>query len=171
MVKHFRAVDVGFFSNLFGIKESQTDSYLRDGRHASTLAEYMSENMEWQIQGCPAHFVAYGGCVKGTDGRLLTEDNRSGQASVKTIAKTGIKFQMSKYVGSGRSCSRQDLLESIGFVNYYIVCDVTSSKGWTFYQVLADDLKKAVELYELDTDGWSQQQFLNWYNRLYPSNS
>ena len=63
--------------------------------------------------------------VRGTDGFRL--DHATGSkllVSVKSAAKTNVKFQLSAHTGAGRACSEQDLLDSIAQAATIVVVDV-----------------------------------------------
>lgn len=63
--------------------------------------------------------------VRGTDGfRLDPATGAKLLVSVKSAAKTNVKFQLSSHTGAGRACSEQDLLDSISQAATIVVVDV-----------------------------------------------
>lgn len=63
--------------------------------------------------------------VRGTDGfRVDPATGAKLLVSVKSAAKTNVKFQLSAHTGAGRTCSEQDLLDSISQAATIVVVDV-----------------------------------------------
>jgi len=131
-------------------------TYLTDGRVAAKFAEIWVSN----LYGLN---LATNSNEKGSDAFLPTDvpmlGNDTLSASVKTLTKSGIKFQMSKFVGSGRTCTKDDLLNSILEAYLMAVVDIIDFPNVLVTVVKQKTLVKAVINGNLTLTGWNREKY------------
>lgn len=88
-------------------------SKFRDPRITSWFAEIWGE----RLFGYKRHLSSN---HPGSDGALALGNIGRFDISVRCFNTNGIKFQKSKFVGSGRSATPEDLIESVESVERYV---------------------------------------------------
>jgi hypothetical protein len=81
------------------------------------------------------------------------------RVGVRSLTKSGIKFQMSKFTGSGRTCTIEDLRTSIAAMDFEIVMDIVDSPIVHMVPVKAEDLMGLVTAGELTPSGLNRSSF------------
>ncbi len=97
----------------------------------------------------------------GYDGYIDSENTLQGviAVAIRSIGKSGIKFQQSKFIGSGRKCTVEDLVDSLKHVDYEIVIDITSFPDVLMLPIKSDILLNFVRDGLLKPSGWSKNKF------------
>jgi len=81
--------------------------------------------------------------------------------SIRSLTKSGVKFQLSKYIGSGRKCDVEDLIKSLRACDFEIVVDICQFPVVQFCPVTSHELLEFVKNGKLGIGGWRQKQFYN----------
>lgn len=100
----------------------------RDGRVAAPWLEEWASNL-YRFDKHANSNTAY------TDGQVETNGIGPIGVQVKSLTQGGVKFQQSKFVGSGRSCEQADLERSIRAVDKFCVVDITQFPFLEFYLI------------------------------------
>jgi len=98
----------------------------------------------------------------GTDGAVDVGELGAMEVSVKCLTRGGVKFQKSKYVGSGRKCTPADLLTSLAETSKVLVVDIRDFPTVCFVPVDTKDLMAAASAGLLTPSGWSDSKFFGW---------
>lgn len=130
----------------------------RDGRVASRFAEHWVAELYAVNKVANANEAGYDAVLEGPVGDW--------RVSVKSLTKSGVKFQHSRYIGSGRSCSAADLEESIRDVDFVIVVDIREFPVVRTIPVAQETLLRLVDEGLLRPTGLSPEQF---YDRVLAS--
>ena len=140
------------------ITKEQTIQAFRDGRVASRFSELWAATMFtlylYQNKNHPS-----------ADGYYTLPDNSKIEVSIRTLTARGIKFQDSKFIGAGRSCSMTDLKASIRRTDQWIVMDVAGFPKIDGYKVKCAVLEHWIDAGELTPAGLSYSRFAIQLNR------
>jgi hypothetical protein len=82
--------------------------------------------------------------------------------SVRCFNTNGIKFQKSKFIGSGRHTTPDDLLESLESVERYVVVDLRQFPLLRFYPIDSKLLLRLVRQGKLTASGITSKRFDAW---------
>ena len=82
--------------------------------------------------------------------------------SVRCFNRNTIKFQKSKFIGSGRAATANDLIESIESVERVVVVDLRKFPLLRFIPVDSKTLLKLIRLGKLSPSGISPARFDTW---------
>jgi hypothetical protein len=82
--------------------------------------------------------------------------------SVRCFNKNTIKFQKSKFIGSGRSATTNDLIESVESVERVVVVDLRRFPLLRFIPLDSKSLLKLIRLGKLSPSGISPGRFDAW---------
>jgi hypothetical protein len=124
--------NISFGFNGVLLCNSFLEKAFKDARTASKFSEKCAEELTKQ------YHVSFGGnhCKVLFDDSDVHKDANlyvGGSAyplSVRCLTKNGVKFQLNKFVGSGRSCSMDDLKHSIAAYPCVFVFDITNFNDW-----------------------------------------
>ena len=130
-------------------------SKFRDPRITSWFAEIWGE----RLFGYKRHVSSN---HPGSDGAVAMGDIGRFDISVRCFNTNGIKFQKSKFIGSGRSATQDDLIESVESVERYVLVDLRLFPLLSFYPIDSKALLKLIRLGKLTTTGISQARFDRW---------
>lgn len=138
---------------------------LKNATVASQKVELMVEEQDWPINGGVGEFCLMPGSSE-YDGIFEDEERKEYLVSIKTAGLGAIKFQMSAYVGSGRGCTKKDLLYSLNAVDYFIIARIMYPNigEATFWLIPSKKLIQEVNSGNLTPNGWSFKKFLQWLN-------
>ncbi len=82
--------------------------------------------------------------------------------SVRCFCRNTIKFQKSKYIGSGRRASDADLIDSIDSVERYVLVDLRRFPRMRFVPLDSKALLRLIRQGRLTTSGISPRRFDEW---------
>lgn len=98
----------------------------------------------------------------GSDAKINLGNIGRFEISVRCFNKNTIKFQKSKFIGSGRRASLDDLYQSIEDVERVVVVDLRRFPLLRFIPLDSKPLLKLVRLGKLTTTGISPSRFDAW---------
>jgi hypothetical protein len=98
----------------------------------------------------------------GSDGAMSLGDIGRFDISVRCFNTNGIKFQKSKFIGSGRHTTPDDLLESLESVERYVVVDLRQFPLLRFYPIDSKLLLRLVRQGKLNGSGITSKRFDAW---------
>jgi hypothetical protein len=127
----------------------------QDPRVTSWFAEIWGE----RLFGYKKHFSSN---HPGSDARIELGDMGRFDISVRCFMRNTIKFQKSKFIGSGRKATAEDLLESIESVERVVVTDLRAFPLLRFIPLDSKVLLKLVRLGKLTQSGISPTRFDAW---------
>jgi hypothetical protein len=100
----------------------------------------------------------------GSDAQIAIGNLGRFEISVRCFNKGAIKFQKSKYIGSGRTATRQHLVDSVNDVERVVVVDISRFPELTLYPIDSKDLLGEIWAGTLTTSGFTPKRFRNWLN-------
>ena len=127
----------------------------RDPRVTSWFAEIWGET----LFGYKKHLSSN---HPGSDAALNLGSLGRFDIAVRCFYGSTIKFQKSKFIGSGRSATPEDLSESIERVERYVVVDLRQFPRMRFVPLDSKALMRKVRLGTLTTAGISPKRFDSW---------
>jgi hypothetical protein len=127
----------------------------RDPRITSWFAEIWGE----RLFGYKKHMSSN---HAGSDGAIQMGDIGRFDISVRCFNNNGIKFQKSKFIGSGRKATPDDLIESIESVERYVLVDLRRFPLLSFYPIDSKALLRLIRNGKLTTSGIGQSRFDQW---------
>lgn len=133
------------------VTENKTISLLQNGRVSGFIAEDWAEtltNLSKSTNACQPSFDL---------SEPVGADTTS--VSVRTLTKNGVKFQDSKRIGKGRSCSVSELKEDIKAKDFVIVVDVTKVPEIRLVKLRSANILDWVTKEKLGTGGISRERF------------
>ena len=156
-IVHF---DVDAIANALKLDPPQIESAMRDGRGAWPFSEFWGEKL--------FEFVKHSNSNEpSSDGAVALEQLRNVNVSVKALSKNGVKFQQSKFVGFGRTTTKENLIASVESCDRVIVVDITDFPVVRFIPLDGTRLVSAVYQGKLTTNGWSKAQLVRWLDETY----
>jgi hypothetical protein len=87
--------------------------------------------------------------------------------SNKCLTSAGVKFQASKYTGSGRTCTQENLLESLDATELVQVVDVTDMPKVRIITLHTRLLRAEVRAGRLTPSGWSKTRLEEFLSQHY----
>jgi hypothetical protein len=136
----------------FRISEESVRELFHNGRFVSWLAEYwVRDAFKLSLYSNKNH--------ASSDGYHALPDNSQVEHSIRVITARGIKFQASKNMGAGRSCTLNDLKDNIRKTERWIVVDVVQFPRITFYRLKCSVLERWIDNGELTTSGLPYNRF------------
>ncbi|HZO97033.1 MAG TPA: hypothetical protein VFB42_06640 [Gaiellaceae bacterium] len=89
------------------------------------------------------------------------------RVSNKCLTKSGVKFQDSRFVGSGRNCTLDDLKQSLDDNDLVQVVDITEVPKIRLVTVRARDLREEADSGNLTPSGWKREKFYEFLEHVY----
>jgi hypothetical protein len=117
--------------------EISTDAVLKefkDGRVISRFTEHWCAELYNFVKNDSSDAEGFDGFIPSTGGL------GNQKIAVRTLTARGIKFQQSKYIGSGRQCTQDNLIESLQKADYELVVDCTDFPIVLFIPIKTSDL-------------------------------
>lgn len=103
----------------------------------------------------------------GSDARIDLGAIGRFDISVRCFMRNTIKFQKSKYIGSGRSATLDNLIESVESVERVVVVDLRSFPRLRFVPLDSKSLLKLIRLGRLTATGISPARFDAWLSESF----
>ena len=144
-------------SNALWIDEWQVLKEFKDGRVVSRFSEYWTEKLYGFKKSNNSN-------TSGHDGTIENPLFGTLYVCVRSLTKTGIKFQQSKFIGSGRNCTSDNLIESIKGIDFEIVVDIVDFPCILLSAVSADNLLKMIEDGKITPGGLSR---IGYYSKVF----
>jgi len=132
----------------------------RDPRITSWFAEIWGE----RLFGYKKHANAN---HPGSDGAIALGNMGRFDISVRCFNTNGIKFQKSKFIGSGRKATQDDLIDSIESVERYVLVDLRGFPVLKFYPIDSKALLRLIRHGKLTTSGIGSARFDLWVNEVF----
>ena len=127
----------------------------RDPRVTSWFAEIWGERLyNYKAHTNPNH--------PGSDARIALGDIGRFDISVRCFYESSIKLQKSKFIGSGRKCTTDDLIDSIESVERYIIVDLRKFPKLIFVPLDSKPLLRLVRQGKLTPSGITPARFDTW---------
>ncbi len=133
----------------------QVIAKFKDPRITSWFAELWGE----KLFGYRAHASAN---HPGSDATIALGEIGRFEIAVRCFNTGTIKFQKSKFIGSGRSASAEDLIASIEDVEVYLIVDLRRFPTLRFYPLDTKALLRLIREGRLTTSGISPARFDAW---------
>lgn len=139
------------------IKVDDVVNAFKDGRVAWRFAEFWAGKLYGVIIG--------DGSTPIYDASRKDPVTGGYEIAIRTIGKTGIKFQRSRNKGSGRTCTTESLLADLKGVDYHIIVDMRAFPEVNFVPIRSKELILHVNRGNLTCSGWSGKRFDAWVSR------
>lgn len=134
MLKFRKDFDVNAIASALGISVEAVLKEFKDGRVISRFTEHWCAELYNFVKNDSSD-------AEGFDGFVPSEGGLGDQKiAVRTLTARGIKFQQSKYIGSGRCCTQENLIESLQMADYELVVDCIGFPTVLFLPVKNNEL-------------------------------
>lgn len=127
----------------------------RDPRVASWFAEIWGET----LFGFRRHVSSN---YPGSDARLTLGPIGRFEISVRCFNRGAIKFQKSKFIGSGRKATQDDLIQSVEEVECIVLVDLRCFPALSFYPIDSKSVLRLIRTGQLTTAGMTPRRFDAW---------
>jgi hypothetical protein len=151
-------LDPNLLAEALHISVAQVYAAFTDGRVISRFVEHWAE----QMFGLKKYINTN---HKGSDVYYIMPDGENIEFSVRTLTAHGIRFQDSKHMGAGRTCSMEELKACIRRTDRWLVFDIRLFPLVTAYKVKCSILEQWMDKGELTTSGLSAKRFCALLNR------
>lgn len=118
IIKYSLDFDIDSLASALHISKQAALEEFQDGRVAARFAEHWASHL--------FHFIKHPSNYPRSDGKIKTNGIGDIEISVKTLTHNGVKFQRSKHVGMGRTCTKDDLINSLSDVDRFCIVDITT---------------------------------------------
>lgn len=98
----------------------------------------------------------------GSDGRLSLGKIGRFEISVRCFNKGSIRFQKSKFIGSGRRSTTDDLIQSVEEVERIVLVDLREFPTLSFYPIDSKAILKLIRTGKLKSNGMTPKRFEAW---------
>jgi hypothetical protein len=153
--KKIRAINPQQLADVFNISSHAAAKCLNDGRFISLPLEYLLDGQQfgpWTYRKNQTH-----NNVRSYDGKLIASDKRDTKVRVvsqKVLTRNGVRFSESRYLGCGRSNTKENLLASLKRQDFTLIVDITQPPVYIVTLVANGILEDLVEEGKLDQFGW-----------------
>jgi hypothetical protein len=137
------------------LRPGDVSSKFKDPRITSWFAEIWGE----RLFGYTKHISSN---HPGSDGAISLGDIGRFDISVRCFNTNGIKFQKSKFIGSGRHATPEDLIDSLESVERYVLVDLREFPLLRFYPIDSKLLLRLVRQGKLTASGITSKRFDAW---------
>lgn len=142
-------------SKALRITPEEAVAKFQDARITSWFAEIWGERLFNYTKHLSANHP-------GSDAAIALGDIGRFDIGVRCFFRNTIKFQKSKFIGSGRSATMDDLISSIEDVERYVIVDLRQFPQLDFYPLDTKALLRLVREGKLKTNGISPARFDAW---------
>ena len=142
------------------ITEHDAASKFRDPRITSWFAEIWGEKLFGYTKHASSNHPGSDAAIQmGAMGRF--------EISVRCFHTGNIKFQKSKFIGSGRSATAEDLIASIESVERVVVVDLRHFPLLRFVPLDSKPLLRLIREGRLSTAGLTPRRFDSWLDETF----
>lgn len=127
----------------------------QDARVTSWFAEIWGERLFNYTKHVSANHA-------GSDAAIALGDIGRFDIGVRCFFRSTLKFQKSKFIGSGRSATMDDLIASVEDVERYVIVDLRGFPTLDFYPLDSKALLRLIREGKLTTNGISPARFDAW---------
>lgn len=149
------ALSLEEISNALRISPEDAVAKFQDARVTSWFAEIWGERLFNYTKHANANQA-------GSDAAIALGDIGRFDIGVRCFFRNTIKFQKSKFIGSGRSATTEDLIASLEDIERYVIVDLRAFPTLDFYPLDTKRLLKLVYEGKLTTSGISPSRFDQW---------
>ena len=142
------------------ITEHDAASKFRDPRITSWFAEIWGEKLFGYTKHASSNHPGSDAAIHmGAMGRF--------EISVRCFHEHNIKFQKSKFIGSGRRATTEDLIASIESVEQVVVVDLRRFPFLRFVPLDSKQLLRLIRVGKLSTAGLTPRRFDSWLDETF----
>src|SRR3954452_23851827 len=98
----------------------------------------------------------------GSDAKIVLGPIGRFEISVRCFNRHAIKFQKPKHIGSGRTATADDLIESVEAVERVVIVDLRDFPAMRFYPIDSKDILREIRQGRLTTSGLTPKRFDAW---------
>ena len=140
-----------------GLRVAPEDAVAKfqDPRVASWFAEIWGETLFGYRRHASSNYP-------GSDARLSLGPIGRFEISVRCFNKGNIKFQKSKFIGSGRSATAEDLVQSVEEVECIVLVDLRRFPTLSFYPIDSKSVLRLIRTGQLTTAGMTPRRLDAW---------
>jgi len=139
-------------ANALRISSADALEKFQDPRVASWFAEIWGET----LFGFRRHPSSNN---PGSDGKMALGPIGRFEISVRCFNRHNIKFQKSKFIGSGRTATSNDLIESVEAVERVVIVDLREFPVLYFYPIDSKDILREIRQDRLTANGLTPRRF------------
>lgn len=144
----------------FGSAPKTPSPNFQDARVTSWFAEIWGERLFNYTKHASANQA-------GSDAAIAVGNIGRFDIGVRCFFKNTLKFQKSKFIGSGRSATTDDLIASLEDVERYVIVDLRGFPTLHFYPLDTKALLRLVRDGKLTVNGISPARFDAWVNETF----
>jgi hypothetical protein len=152
-------IDIDALASALTIDRAKVIEAFQDGRVCSRFVELWAESRFGLIRHANSNHPS-------SDGYFMTADGDNIQIAVRTLTRSGVRFQDSRFIGSGRSCSIDDLKASIRRSDKWFIFDIRFFPTITLLKLRCALLEQWIDSGELTPAGLSANNFAQLLNRI-----
>lgn len=147
-------------SDALRISPEDAVAKFQDARVTSWFAEIWGERLFNYTKHASANQA-------GSDAAIALGDIGRFDIGVRCFFKNTLKFQKSKFIGSGRSATTDDLIASLEDVERYVIVDLRCFPTLDFYPLDTKALLRLVRNGQLTVNGISPARFDAWVSETF----
>lgn len=148
-------LSVEAISDALKISAADVIAKFQDARVTSWFAEIWGERLFNYTKHASANHA-------GSDAAIALGDIGRFDIGVRCFFRSTLKFQKSKFIGSGRSASMDDLIASVEDVERYVIVDLRGFPTLDFYPLDSKALLRLIRQGKLTASGISPSRFDTW---------
>jgi len=152
--------DVALIADALHIGATEVVEAFGDGRGAWPFSEFWGRKLYDFIKHTNSN-------TPFSDGAFALGQLGNAAISVKALTGKGVKFQQSKYVGVGRTSTKETLISSLEACDRVVVVDVTGFPVVRFIPIESTRLVSAAHTGRLKTGGWTRKSLMVWLEETY----
>lgn len=149
------ALSLPAISEALRISPEDAVAKFQDARVTSWFAEIWGERLFNYTKHLSANQA-------GSDAAIALGDIGRFDIGVRCFFRNTLKFQKSKFIGSGRSATKDDLISSLEDVERYVIVDLRGFPTLDFYPLDTKSLLRLVRDGKLTVNGISPARFDAW---------
>jgi hypothetical protein len=142
-------------STALRISPADAIAKFQDARVTSWFAEIWGERLFNYTKHVSAN-------QPGSDAAIALGDIGRFDIGVRCFFRNTIKFQKSKFIGSGRTANKEDLIASLEEIERYVIVDLRKFPTLSFYPLDTKSLLRLVHLGKLTVTGITPTRFDAW---------
>lgn len=147
-------------SDALRISPEDAVAKFQDARVTSWFAEIWGERLFNYTKHASANQA-------GSDAAIALGDIGRFDIGVRCFYRNTLKFQKSKFIGSGRSATTEDLIASLEDVERYVIVDLRGFPTLHFYPLDTKALLRLIRDGKLTVNGISPARFDAWISETF----
>jgi hypothetical protein len=155
-------LNIGKIADALCVSEEVALAEMRDARVASRWAEHWGAQVEAMVKSVNTNEPGHDISGQAGSSNILVSN--------KCLTKNGVRFQDSRFIGSGRHCTVEDVKSSLDAVELVQVVDISQIPLVLITMVHSRYLRAEIHAGRLGCNGWKASAFYGFVERTYDHN-